>query len=267
VTLDKFTKTLVLDGLPVRYLDVGNGPTLVLIHGYCESLGIFELLIRDLARKHRVVAIDLPGHGGSDLIPGCHNLDNLAEWTSLVLRKLQVDNFFLIGHSMGGYLASAFASQWPERLSGLCLLHSKAGPDTDFRKDQREKTIQFVELHGPKAFIRAFVRQLFHGENPDFAHRLLQIGSALSQDSILAYTEAMRDRRDYRRFIALLKVPVLYIAGKYDSILPLRDIRNEYISLDNVKSIILKNAGHMSMYETPGELLETLLNFSKHYVH
>lgn len=265
--LDKFTKILVLDGLPVRYLDVGNGPTIVLLHGYCESLSIFELIVRGLARKNRVVALDLPGHGKTDLIPGCHNLDNVAEWVSLILRKLKVDRFFLIGHSMGGYIASAFATQWPERLSGLCLLHSKAGPDSYARQEQREKTIQFVELHGPRAFIRAFSQALFQTDNPDFSRRLQEIGSHMSEDSILAFTEAMRDRRDYTRFIAQLKVPVLYIAGKYDPIIPLKDIRQEYIFLENVKSIILNKAGHMAMYESPEELLSTLVNFTKHYVH
>lgn len=108
----------------LHYLDVGAGPEILLIHGLGGQMGNFDCgLIDDLARDHRVIAIDRPGMGYSDrpMTHPCALADH-AELMFEIMDKLEIHNPLVVGHSLGGAIAMAMAVQDAERLRGLALL-------------------------------------------------------------------------------------------------------------------------------------------------
>ena len=122
----------------LRISDSGRGETtLALLHGYLESLEVWEDLAERLAPYYRIVAIDIPGHGISQVRGEVHTMDFVADTLQAVLEKLGVRRCFLAGHSMGGYAAEAFAERHSDMLQGLILFHSTPNADTEQKKADR----------------------------------------------------------------------------------------------------------------------------------
>ena len=127
-------KFMMAAGTALRVLDTEKGDTtVVLLHGYLEMIEVWEELAGALQANYRVVAIDLPGMGVSQVQGEVHTMEFMAEVLTGVLDKLQVERCFLVGHSMGGYVAEAFAAVHPERVQGLVLLHSTPNADTEHK--------------------------------------------------------------------------------------------------------------------------------------
>lgn len=252
-----------LDGLKVRYSDYGKGEVLVLLHGFCERYDIFSPLILALSDSYRVLGVDLPGHGGTDLVPGSHQLENVAEWLHRFLTEIGLDKYVLTGHSLGGYIALAYAERFAYRLKGLGLFHSTAAPDDEQRKQSREKTLRFVEKHGKEPFLRSFIPSLFHQDRPEQVQQLLNLSQSTDPEAILAFTEAMRDRRDRRPLLEKLDIPVLFILGRHDSIIPIRNIRDQLVQTRNGVHYVLDHAGHLGMFESPERCEVALRSFMK----
>lgn len=119
----------------LRISDSGRGETtLALLHGYLESLEVWEDLAKRLAPYYRIVAIDIPGHGISQVRGEVHTMDFVADTLQAVLEKLGVRRCFLAGHSMGGYAAEAFAERHSDMLQGLILFHSTPNADTEQKR-------------------------------------------------------------------------------------------------------------------------------------
>src|ERR1035437_2147572 len=114
--------------IKVRYSDKGKGRVIVLLHGFLESLEIWEELSAKLSKRFRVIAIDLPGHGQTPVIGYIHSMELMAECVKAVMDSLDLRKYVVVGHSMGGYAALAFAELFPQRVAGLCIFHSTALP-------------------------------------------------------------------------------------------------------------------------------------------
>src|ERR1044071_7202110 len=112
-------------GAKVRYADTGKGRVVVLLHGFLESLEVWfgNGFAQELAQHFRVIAIDLPGHGKSDCVGYVHRMERMADVVKGVMDELGLRRYAMVGHSMGGYVALAFAERYKENLCGLCLFH------------------------------------------------------------------------------------------------------------------------------------------------
>lgn len=129
----------VYKGIPVFYTDEGKGDVLVLLHGFLESSSMWESFIPILSKTHRVICIDILGHGKTACIGYVHTMKEMAAAVYAVLQDLCIDLITLIGHSMGGYVGCAFAKAYPEKTEGLCLLNASPLPDSLQRKLIRER--------------------------------------------------------------------------------------------------------------------------------
>ena len=250
-----------VDGATVRYFDTGAGKNLVFLHGFCESSDIFELLVPDLAKNYRVLSIDLPGHGGSDMVPGMHHIDEMARWLHRVMRVLKLKKFVLIGHSLGGYIGLAYAARYPQELAGLGLFHSSAGSDPDSRKEIRNKTIKLIEKHGKEPFLRSFIPKLFSKSQPEMIERVYQLSLQTRTDAMLALTAAMRDRIDSTPLLEQLDIPVLFIIGGQDEFISRSQARDELLKSKKGIGCFLQDAGHAGFYESPEKCLFAIRNF------
>ena len=135
----------------IRYKDQGNGKPIVLLHGYLESLDIWHNFAEKLAGKYRVISLDIPGHGSSDVIAETHTMDLMADIVHSLLSHQEINKCLLVGHSMGGYVTLAFADKYMDRLDGFILFHSSPFPDTDDKKDQRNREKALIR-EGKKIF-------------------------------------------------------------------------------------------------------------------
>lgn len=259
-----FYNTLEIDGYKVRYFDSGKGEPVVLLHGFCLSSSSFELIAPGLANDFRVISPDFPGFGGSDLIPGTYNFNNVAAWVDRFTERLGLQQFTLIGHSMGGYIALAYVEEYAEKIKGLGLFHSSAASDEVPKAEERTKVIEFVRKHGVAAFLPNYVKSLLYFENPDLVDRLIEIASRSSKDAVLTYAAAMRDRPDRQDLLKDLDIPVLFLMGRNDSRLPIFKMRDQFMLPKNAVKSVLQFAGHMGMYESDGACQAALRSFCKY---
>ncbi|MFQ8805560.1 MAG: alpha/beta fold hydrolase [Alistipes indistinctus] len=128
-------KFVMAAGTALRISDtLKGGTTVVLLHGYLESLEIWGDFMKELAMHYRVLAIDIPGMGISQVRGEVHTMEFLADVLKGVLDKQGVERCFVVGHSMGGYVAEAFAAKYASMLQGLVLFHSTPNPDTEEKR-------------------------------------------------------------------------------------------------------------------------------------
>lgn len=252
---------LTVDSLQIRYFESGRGEDLLLLHGFCGSSEIWEKIVPALESRFHVVCVDLPGHGASEIIPGMHDISESARWLNKVTNQLGLKQFTLVGHSLGGYIALAFAEFYPEKLKGLGLFHSMAESDSEERAERRNRIIEFVEELGPGAFLRSFVPSLIHQYNPMMLKRLLDISAQTQKDAIIAYSEAMRDRIDRKFVLESLAIPVLFIAGEHDEYISLRQTRDEKMLTKNGIIFVLSGVAHAGMLESVEEVVRAFRNF------
>ncbi|TSA28988.1 MAG: alpha/beta hydrolase [Bacteroidetes bacterium] len=257
-------KTIQFKGKKIAFVDHGQGPCLVLLHGFTESSGIWKQFIRHLSKRFRVVAIDLPGFGKSDCVAEVHTMEGMAGVVKKVLRELGIKRCVLAGHSMGGYVTLAFARIYPSLLKGICIFHSHPFADTPEAREQRDRAIEVIRADKFN-FVLQFIPTLFSDDTRETYRRqidaLIGEAAALPKEAILAAMLGMRDRQDSTGVLKNLKIPVLYILGMKDSKIPV-DRAGEMILLPlHSESLILKNVAHMGFYEAPRVTRQALGDF------
>ncbi|QCR23369.1 alpha/beta fold hydrolase [Pontibacter sp. SGAir0037] len=251
------------------YTDTGTGDALVFLHGFCESKQVWEEFAKPLEQKFRIIALDLPGHGRhtSNLNSSTMSMEGMADHVKEQLDILGIRKCLMIGHSMGGYVTMAFAEKYSAMLTGICLFHSSALPDTDEKKENRNKTIDYVERHGVVNFINPFVEPLFYRENRERLQAeielLKEIGRQTPQPAVLAALAAMRDRPDRSQVLADLKCPVLFLFGKDDGAVPLEKALEQCHLPNNSTVCFLGKTGHMGMFERTYETRKALEKFAE----
>lgn len=164
-------KFIVAAETALRISDSQQGDTtLVLLHGYLESLEVWEDFTKLLTPYYRVIAIDIPGHGISEVRGEVHSMEFVADVLKGVLDKQGVARCFVAGHSMGGYVAEAFAARYPEMLQGLILFHSTPNADTDAKKEDRRREIELIRSDKKELIASLSLRRFCRGE-PQTASR------------------------------------------------------------------------------------------------
>ena len=148
----------------VTYSDTGKGRVVVLLHGFLGSHEIWEQTITNLSKSYRVIAIDLPGHGGTDNFGYVHSMELIAKCVKKVLEQLKLKRYVLVGHSMGGYAALAFADLFPDDIRGICLYHSSAYADSEEKKRDRSRSVKVVKANH-KIYTSEVIRNLFASKN------------------------------------------------------------------------------------------------------
>lgn len=241
-----------------------DGPAVVLIHGYCEDKSIWSAFTQALGQENRIIALDLPGFGASDLLEHT-SIENFADVVKDLLDHLNIDKCTMIGHSLGGYVTLAFAEKYPNMLDGFGLFHSTALPDTDEKRASRNKTIDFIERKGVLPFASAFVAPLFHISNrprlENEIQQITEIAAQTNQNAIIATAIAMRDRVSRIHVLEKTQVPVLFIIGKNDTAVPLNDSIMQSSIPKNSTVQYLEDTGHMGMIERQNETIKTIKAF------
>jgi pimeloyl-ACP methyl ester carboxylesterase len=265
-------KQILYKGKKLSYLSMGHGPVIVLIHGFGEDNSIWENQF-DALKEYHLILPDLPGSGQSESIEDM-SMEGLAEavkevivheTAALYFKEGEPDSVILIGHSMGGYVTLAFVEKYSRMLRGFGLFHSTAYPDNEEKKQTRRKGIEFMEKNGAAAFLKTSIPNLYSPLTKEKNYTLIekQLASAhnFSTASLVSYYESMIQRPDRTAILKQTHLPVLFILGKYDNAVPLKD-GLELSHMPNISYIhILGNSGHMGMIEEREEANRILQNY------
>ncbi|HWQ94324.1 MAG TPA: pimeloyl-ACP methyl ester esterase BioH [Gammaproteobacteria bacterium] len=245
---------------------LGNGPDIVLLHGWGLHGGVWEETAAHLANDFRVTCIDLPGHGRSAAIPESYTLQTLAKWILSVAPQQAI----WLGWSLGGMLAMQCAATHPERVTKLILVAStprfthSADWSHGISSEVFEQIAQELE-HDAKKTIRRFLALQLRGS--ERAHEsLTALNHAVFRHGLPA-TAALRGGlnilrdADLRTHLARISSPALVIAGERDPLIPLQ--AGDYLAenLPNGKLLTLPKSGHAPFLSHPSEFLRAINEF------
>ncbi|MCK5899875.1 acetoin dehydrogenase dihydrolipoyllysine-residue acetyltransferase subunit [bacterium] len=252
-------------GLPVRYADRGFGDSVVLLlHGFGGDLDNWMFNLDSLAEKHRVLALDLPGHGQSVKTNVDPSLSGMATFVRKFLDVLSVSSVHVVGHSMGGAIAMQLASDSPETVKSLGLICSAGlGPDinSDYLRgfveaqSQQELKLVLQQLFADESLVNLqLVNDLLNYKRIDGVEATL---NALSETLISAGEQTFLTDN-----IVASGIPVLVIWGKQDRIIPVSHAQNYSAAGGSCVEVeIFDSAGHMVQMEKAYEVNRSLLNF------
>lgn len=257
--MDKVT----VNGTTIAYEQQGQGETVVLLHGFCGSSGYWEKVQPLLAEPYRVIAPDLRGHGATSAPMGAYTIDQMADDVAGLMEALGVSKYTLLGHSMGGYVALSMAQRYAPRLNAFGLIHSTGYPDSEEAKAKRLEAVSLIRSQGITRFVDGLVPGLF---SPDNAAKLRaevdrakEIGYKTPPQGATGAALAMRERPDRREVMEAARLPLLLVAGENDAVVPMARLFTT--EGPHVTKAVIKGAGHMSMYEAPGQLTAVIADF------
>jgi pimeloyl-ACP methyl ester carboxylesterase len=261
------TKTIVSRGAKIRFADLGKGRAIVLVHGFLESLEVWfgNGFANALAKKYRVIAIDLPGHGKSDCLGYVQKIERMADVVKDVMSSLHLRRYVIVGHSMGGYVALAFAEKYVENVSGLCLFHSTALADTEEKKLDRDRAIRLVK-RSPTKYTNQLVVNLFALANVRYFRRevnwLRRMAAKTKKQAIVACLEGMKIRPNRELVLKFAPYPVMFIAGMRDQVIPYKTLVAQSELPKTARLVQLERTGHLGFIEARETTLKKLRAFA-----
>lgn len=237
----------------------------VLLHGYLESLLVWEEFIPLLYKKVRVVTLDLPGHGISVVQGDTHTMEFLADTVAAGVRALGITRCTVVGHSMGGYVALALCERHPELLDGLVLLSSTPYADSPEKAENRRREIALVQAGRKELLSRVAPAAGFAEENrarmADEIEDLTEQVFVTEDEGIVALLNGMITRKDRSEVLRTTKVPVLFILGRKDNYIPVETAEKMVAEHPEARVVWLENSGHMGFLEEPEATAAALLDF------
>lgn len=267
---DATSSFIKIDGLKFHVREEGKGPTIVLLHGILASLHTWDGWVPTLAKKYRVVRIDLPAHGLTGPDPkGEYSIERMTKLIEKLYNKLEIKEAHLIGNSLGGWIAWEFAVRNSERVTKLVLI-DPAG----FNTDEVPWVVSFAKLplapylltgNAPRFAVRYMVESVYG--NPDL----------ITEDTVTRYRELFLREGNGKAFFDLvrapvennsaalkkLKMPVFIMWGEKDGWISPEYARSFHSSIPQSKLLTFPLLGHIPMEESPKETLKPTLQFLK----
>ena len=264
-------KKIIFQEAAIFYRTVGEGKTVVLIHGFGEDSDIWDYQVNFLKDHFRILLPDIPGSGQSEMVPNA-NIETYAEIIKSILdmevaeSSLQeAESVTMIGHSMGGYITLAFAEKYPGQLDGFGLFHSSAFADNEEKKQTRTKAIDFINEKGSNVFLKTSTPALFTKEfaekYPERINELIEKDKKFTAEALVQYYKAMIARPDRTNVLKIFSKPILFIIGEHDMAIPLESsLQQCYLPVQSHVNLLEKSA-HMGMWEETEKCNQILLQF------
>lgn len=259
-------RTLTVDGRTVHYRDENRNSTqtLVLLHGLLQNLDVWSSYVLSYMHRLRVITIDLPGHGWSDSFCDVHTTDFMARIVKEVLNACGVERCVMAGHSLGGYVALAYAEKYPYSLCGLSLINSHAMADNEMQRARREEVCSRVE-ENRAGYVLDFIPSLFDASRrlslskdiKELTDQCLEVPAA----SIIAAQRGMAQRPSRIGVLQHLDVPVYFIYGKNDPRIPVEVAVTQTLLPRRAEALMLSDVAHMAFLEEREYIKPRLLDF------
>jgi 3-oxoadipate enol-lactonase len=252
---------LTLDGVRVDALVEGDGPAIVLLHGFPLSKETWDAQARALSARARVVRFDLRGLGESSVPPGPYLMETLAGDVAGVLELLGIARAVIVGHSLGGFVAFAFYRMFAERCAALGIVASRASADTPEVASARFELADRAEASGIQPVVDSFVPRYFapeiYTERPAFVERARAIAGATDARGAAAMLRGMAERVASNDLFEEIDIPVAVIAGRSDAFVGPDELQKISDGIRGATLHVLE-CGHFPQWEAP-EALDRIL--------
>jgi len=260
--MDARKQTADLPAGPLTFRETGNGEVIVFLHGLAGNslswVGQFERFCRD----HRCIAWDAPGYGGSALVEP--DADRFAEVLAQLFDHCAVERATVVGHSMGGIVATRFAGRHPERVEGLVLSCTHWGgchPTGAGLTDSYRERLQAFDRGGPREYGLARARAMLAPDAPaDVFDLIAEIASRARREGVEAAAR-MISEADNRDLLAALSCPVSVFSGEVDPVVARERTDDLASAIPGAGQAVIAGAGHAPYLEKSADFNVALASF------
>ena len=240
-----------VNGIQVAYTDEGEGAPLLFVHGFPLSRGTWSKQVEAFKTSYRVIAPDLRGLGESEATAGPVPMSRFAEDLYALLQHLGTGPVILAGHSMGGYVALAFAKAYPQALRALVLVGTKSGADTPEGATARHATAEKVRAEGVSVVVDAMAPKMLSASNTDtlMAASVRGFMAPSKPDGVIGALLGMAERPDAGAWLGDIRVPTLVMAGTDDTIIPPSESEALAKAIPGAQLKLIPQAGHLVAFE------------------
>jgi len=240
--------------------DRGDGPATVLLHPFPMSRTIWADVADALAAYRRVITVDARGFGASTFT-GPFTIADLADDVAALLDRLDIARATVLGMSMGGYAALAFAARHRERLSALVLADTRAAADSAETRAARGAALATLANAGPAAYLAGSLPRLLAPHAPPALVAQVTARAETRAASLRAGIEALRDRPDRSAELGAIDCPTLVVCGVEDQVTPAAEMKQMAGAIAGARFVPIAGAGHLSHVEAPAPFLQTVTSF------
>ena len=243
----------------------GSGPDVVLIHPFPANHGVWGPVTELLSSRYRVVLPDVRGLGRSAPGEGPATMQKHAEDLRRLIDELGIGKSAFGGDSIGGYILFEFWRRFRERVSGLILVDTRAGADSDDARKTRLAAAEDVLNRGTEPFIDAQLPKLLgestHRNRPDLIAEAKAMMVQASAAGIAAVQRGMAERPDSNASLAAINVPTLVVAGEEDTLTTPLEMETMHRGIRGSVFRRIPKAGHYSPFEQPEEVHRVIRDF------
>lgn len=248
----------------IHFSSTGKGSVVLLLHGFLEDISMWKDIIPVLSKNHRVITIDLLGHGKTDCLGYVHTMKEHAAMIHVVLQQLRVRRYSIIGHSMGGYIGLKYAKMFPKNIKGLCLHNSTFSSDSEETSQLRIRANKMAQTNFKQLVQMSFTNLFSEKSRIVFKKEMqeaLKIALKTPLQGYIASQEGMRLREDSEQFFKEAPFKKALIIGEKDTVVDVVNLL-AFGKKYQIKTALFSN-GHMSHIENKEELISALQEFVK----
>ena len=249
-------------GQLIQIRELGQGPAVVLVHGFPLDGAMWSGVARTLSSRFRVLKPDLPGRGENPAPPG-GTIDGYADFLQAVLAEIPAPAG-LAGFSMGGYVSLALMKRGPASVRALALVDTRAGADDEAGRAGREAAIAAVRSGGAAAIADGMIAKLLapaSAQNASLVERLQRIILRQKPETLESDLTVMRDRPDSTEFLSQIAVPTIVLAGDQDVLTPPAENQAMAAAIPGARFVSIPASGHLTPMERPGAVAAALSDF------
>jgi len=245
-----------VNGINLAFERRGKGKPLVLLHGFPLDHHLWDAAIHLLEDKFDLILPDLRGFGESETVDTPYTMEDYASDIAQLLDQLGIQKTAIAGHSMGGYVALAFARLYPERVSGLALVSSQAPADPPERKEGRYKSAADIAANGISSVVESMTPKFT--TDPRLQTLTRESMEKQQPAAYIGALKAMAERVDSTPLLGTFGFPVVIIHGDTDALIPIDRAREARDAIQGSHYVELKGVGHVPMLEAAKETAEAL---------
>jgi pimeloyl-ACP methyl ester carboxylesterase len=247
------------------YTDNGQGKTIVLIHAFPADHHLWDMQIKTLSQKYRVITLDLKGFGQATPTDGkTVSMREYAAQVKQLLDQLHVKTAVIGGESMGGYISLAFLKAYPDKTEGLILSNTQAKTDSAEENVADKKDAADILVNGTNRLVADFVPKALSSNASHEAKELVtDMFANQKATGVASALRGMATREDTTKTLAATSIPVLIISSNLDEVISPKESMKMSKIAKNSKLIMIKDAGHLTNIERPDVWNKAVENYFK----
>ncbi len=255
------------DGARIYYSVQGEGPAMLLIHGYPLNGGLFRDNVSELAANHQVVVPDLRGFGQSEAPSEEASIEIYAQDMLAVMDELGLETAIIAGMSMGGMTAFEMYRQAPERFAGLVLIDTAHTAPMPGEAGLWTGTAQQAQEMGVESLVNSLMPDMLTGdtrtEDTELVSYLSGLMTQASLNGAVGGANALAARPDSTETLAAITVPTLIIVGEEDSLTPIEIAQRMNQGIAGSTLSVIEDASHAAVIEEAENVNEAVLEWTQ----